>query len=130
MYSNASGIDTANYGNHYSSYFTNSCTTPTPTNDVGEAIGNITNDPMFVANGSGYGMNHVSVTTTLTHGKPADVRQEMDWLVEKGPEVGLMLGCSSSVAPGVPIENMKALADGFTYYRKEGWKSCRTVFSM
>jgi uroporphyrinogen decarboxylase len=59
----------------------------------------------------------VSVTTTLPHGTPADVRREIDWLVEKGPKVGLMLGCSSSVAPGVPIENMKALAEGCAYYR-------------
>jgi len=44
-------------------------------------------------------------------------------LVEKGPEVGLALGCSSSVAPGVPIENMKTLAEGFAYYRNEGRKS-------
>jgi hypothetical protein len=48
----------------------------------------------------------VSVTTTLPHGTAADVRSQMDWLVEKGPKVGLMLGCSSSVAPGVPTENI------------------------
>ena len=62
----------------------------------------------------------VSVTTTLPHGSPADVRREMDWLVEKGPKVGLMLGCSSSLAPGVPVENMKALAEGLAYYRDNG----------
>jgi uroporphyrinogen-III decarboxylase len=62
----------------------------------------------------------VSVTTTLPHGSPADVRQEIDWLVEKGPKVGFMLGCSSSIAPGVPIENMKAMAEGFAYYRNRG----------
>ena len=62
----------------------------------------------------------VSVTTTLPRGKPADVRRQMDWLVEKGPKVGLMLGCSSSIAPGVPLENMKTLIEGFARYRTHG----------
>ncbi|MEI7435634.1 MAG: uroporphyrinogen decarboxylase family protein [bacterium] len=62
----------------------------------------------------------VSVTTTLPHGKPADVKRQMDWLVEKGPKVGLMLGCSSSIAPGVPLENMKTLISGFAHYRLRG----------
>jgi hypothetical protein len=70
-------------------------------------------DDLFIIGG-------VSVTTTLPHGSPADVRREMDWLVEKGPKVGLMLGCSSSLAPGVPVENMKALAEGLAYYRDNG----------
>ena len=61
----------------------------------------------------------VSVTTTLPHGKPADVRREMDWLVAKGPRVGLMLGCSSSIAPGVPLENIKTLIEGFRHYREQ-----------
>ncbi len=62
----------------------------------------------------------VSVTTTLPFGKPADVRRQVDWLVEKGPRTGLMLGCSSSIAPGVPLENMKTLIEGFAYYRRHG----------
>ena len=62
----------------------------------------------------------ISVTTTLPHGKPADVKRQMDWLVEKGPKIGLMLGCSSSIAPGVPLENMKTLIKGFAHYRKHG----------
>ncbi len=62
----------------------------------------------------------VSVTTTLPRGKPADVRRQMDWLVEKGPKVGLMLGCSSSIAPGVPLDNMKTLIEGFAHYRAYG----------
>ena len=57
---------------------------------------------------------------TLPMGKPEDVRRELDWLVEKGPKVGLMLGCSSSITPGVPLENMKALIEGFAHYRKNG----------
>ncbi len=62
----------------------------------------------------------VSVTQTLPHGTPADVRREIAWLVEHGPTVGLMLGCSSSVAPGVPLENMKALFEGLDHYREHG----------
>ncbi len=60
----------------------------------------------------------VSVTTTLPRGTPDDVRRQLDWLVEKGPKVGLVLGCSSSIAPGVPIENIKTLIEGFRYYRE------------
>lgn len=59
-------------------------------------------------------------TTTLPHGTPADVRREIGWLVEKGPKVGLMLGCSSSVAPGVPLENIKTLIAGFRHFREQG----------
>ncbi len=62
----------------------------------------------------------VSVTRTLPQGTPAAVRDELRWLVEHGPPVGLMLGCSSSIAPGVPMENMKALIEGLTYYREHG----------
>lgn len=61
----------------------------------------------------------VSVTTTLPLGKLADVRRQMDWLVAKGPPVGLMLGCSSSIAPGVPLENMTTLIEGFAHYRQQ-----------
>ncbi|MCE9613936.1 MAG: hypothetical protein K8T26_06635 [Lentisphaerae bacterium] len=67
-------------------------------------------NPLFIIAG-------VSVTRTLPHGTPGDVRREMDWLVEKGPKVGLMLGCSSSIAPGVPLENIKTLIEGFAHYR-------------
>jgi hypothetical protein len=65
-------------------------------------------------------MAGVSVTHTLPYGTIADVKKEMDWLVEKGPKVGLMLGCSSSIAPGVPLENIKTLIEGFAYYREYG----------
>ena len=58
----------------------------------------------------------VSVTTTLPHGTPADVREQLRWLVEHGPDVGLFLGASSSVAPGVPWRNLVALAEGLEYY--------------
>jgi len=67
-------------------------------------------DGLFIIGG-------VSVTTTLPLGTPADVRRHLDWLVEKGPKVGLMIGVSSSIAPGVPWANMQALVEGLAYYR-------------
>ncbi|MBI3986572.1 MAG: hypothetical protein HY343_06615 [Lentisphaerae bacterium] len=70
-------------------------------------------EPLFIIAG-------VSVTRTLPHGTPDDVRREMKWLVEKGPRTGLALGGSSSIAPGVPWENLQALVDGFNYYREHG----------
>lgn len=71
--------------------------------------------PLFIIAG-------VSVTTTLPHGQPADVRRQMDWLVQHGPSVGLMLGCTSSIAPGVPLENMRTLIEGLAHYRQHGRK--------
>ena len=67
--------------------------------------------PLFIIGG-------VSVTRTLPHGTPADVKREIDWLVAKGPKLGLILGCSSSIAPGVPLENIKTLIAGFRHYRE------------
>ncbi len=65
----------------------------------------------------------VSVTRTLPMGKPADVKREIDWLVEYGPKTGLFLGGSSSITPGVPWENLETLVEGLKYYRKHGRKS-------
>lgn len=62
----------------------------------------------------------VSVTTTLPHGTPADVRAELRWLVEEGPPSGLCLGASSSITPGVPPANLDALAEGLAHYRAGG----------
>jgi uroporphyrinogen decarboxylase len=62
----------------------------------------------------------VSVTRTLPHGTPADVRRELAWLVENGPETGLFLAGSSSITPGVPWENLATLVEGFHYYRQHG----------
>ncbi|MGQ9632495.1 MAG: uroporphyrinogen decarboxylase family protein [bacterium] len=62
----------------------------------------------------------VSVTRTLPWGTPDDVKREMAWLVERGPKTGLFLGCSSSVTPGVPWENIETLIEGFKYYRERG----------
>ncbi len=59
----------------------------------------------------------VSVTRTLPYGTPDDVRRELAWLVENGPRTGLFLGCSSSVAPGAPWDNIWALVEGLRHYR-------------
>lgn len=70
-------------------------------------------DPLIIIAG-------VSVTTTLPHGSPEDVRREIRWLVENGPETGLFLGASSSITPGVPWENLQALVAGLNHYRRQG----------
>jgi hypothetical protein len=62
----------------------------------------------------------VSVTRTLPYGAPEDVKRELDWLVAYGPPTGLFLGASSSITPGVPWENVKALVEGLAYYRENG----------
>ncbi len=62
----------------------------------------------------------VSVTTTLPKGTPDDIKREMNWLVRHAPPVGFLLGCSSSITPGVPWENLKTLIEGFHYYRTHG----------
>jgi len=70
-------------------------------------------EPLFIIGG-------VSVTRTLPQGTPSDVANELKWLVENGPERGLMLGCSSSVAPRTKHENIIALMEGLNYYREQG----------
>jgi len=70
-------------------------------------------DDLFIIGG-------VSVTTVLPYGSPEDVRRQLRWLVDKGPRTGLMLGCTSSIAPGVPLANMQALLEGLRYYREHG----------
>lgn len=62
----------------------------------------------------------VSVTRTLPMGTPDDVKREIDFLVEYGPKTGLFLNASSSVAPGVPWENIKTMVEGLNYYRTQG----------
>ena len=62
----------------------------------------------------------VSVTRTLPHGTPDDVRAELRWLAEHGPRTGLFLAGSSSITPGVPWENLQALVEGLAYYRRVG----------
>ena len=70
-------------------------------------------EPLFIIAG-------VSVTRTLPFGTADDVRREMAWLVENGPECGLMLGPSSTITPGVPHENLRAFIEGLQYYQREG----------
>ncbi|HOX06745.1 MAG TPA: uroporphyrinogen decarboxylase family protein [Planctomycetota bacterium] len=65
----------------------------------------------------------VSVTQTLPHGTPDDVKKQLRWLVDNGPKTGLFLAASSSIAPGVPWENLQALVEGFKYYREHGRNS-------
>ena len=62
----------------------------------------------------------VSVTRTLPHGTPADVKRELQWLVEAGTKTGLFLGGSSSITPGVPLENILTLVEGLQYYQEKG----------
>ena len=64
----------------------------------------------------------VSVTRTLPMGTPSDVKREIDWLVDNGPETGLFLAGSSSIAPGVPWENIQTMVEGLRYYREHGRK--------
>ena len=69
--------------------------------------------PLFIIAG-------VSVTRTLPLGTKQDVVNELKWLVENGPTVGLMLGASSSVVPGTNRENVKTLMVGLRYYQEHG----------
>ncbi len=62
----------------------------------------------------------VSVTRTLPFGRPDDVRREIKWLVEQGPKTGLFLAGSSSIAPGVPWDNLRTMVEGFKHYREHG----------
>jgi len=59
----------------------------------------------------------VSVTRTLPLGTRQDVREELKWLVENGPPVGLFLGASSSIVPGTKRENILELIEGLRHYR-------------
>ena len=59
----------------------------------------------------------VSVTRTLPFGTPADVRRELEYLVEVHGDTALTLGCSSSMAPGVSSANIDALVEGLHYYK-------------
>ena len=64
----------------------------------------------------------ISVTKELPFGSPSDVRTQLDFLVENGPETGLLLGFSSSCVPGTPFTNIETAIEGLKYYRKEGRK--------
>ena len=61
-----------------------------------------------------------SVTTTLVHGTPEDVRREIDWLVENSADASLALGATSSICPGTPGENLDALVESMQHYQEHG----------
>ena len=62
----------------------------------------------------------VSVTRTLPMGRPGDVKRELAWLVEHGAGTRLFLGASSSIAPGVPWDNLATLVEGLHHYQTRG----------
>jgi hypothetical protein len=62
----------------------------------------------------------VSVTRELPLGTSADVKRQLQFLVEYGPKTGLFLAFSSSCVPGTPWENIKTALGGFAYYRQRG----------
>lgn len=65
----------------------------------------------------------VSVTETLPRGTPEAVKKEMEFLVEKGPEVGLFLTASSSITPNTNRKNILTFIEGLKYYREQGRKN-------
>ncbi len=62
----------------------------------------------------------VSVTRELPLGTTDDVKRQLRFLVENGPETGLFLSFSSSCVPGTPWENIKSALEGFAHYRQHG----------
>lgn len=62
----------------------------------------------------------VSVMTTLPFGAPVDVKAELAWLVEHGPETGLFLTASSTITPETSWENLHTLIEGIRHYREHG----------
>lgn len=66
--------------------------------------------PLFFVVGS-------SVTTTLPHGTPEDIKNELAYFVQVHGDSALTLGTSSSIAPGVPPKNLDMLIDCLAYYR-------------
>jgi len=69
IYFNTSTSGGANY-DHSASYFIDCCTIPTNTLGTGWSAGNITNDPVFVGNGSNYGTNHIAGNYRLAARSP------------------------------------------------------------
>ena len=62
----------------------------------------------------------ISVTTTLPMGSPKEIKAELKWLVDNGPEVGLVLSASSSITPGVKRQNLETFFEGLQYYQTHG----------
>ena len=59
----------------------------------------------------------VSVTTTLPFGTPADVRKQMDYIIEVHGDSALTIGATSSITPGVPSANIDAYVEALHYYK-------------
>jgi len=55
----------------------------------------------------------------LRDGTPADVRNYLKWIVDKGPRTGLFIS-SMGIYPDMPWENVQAYVEGIQYYRKHG----------
>ena len=71
--------DTRNYGG---SSFTNSCTIPA---QAGWSTSNTTNDPMFIANGSDYGTNHIAGNYRLKANSPCiNAGTNYSWMTDSG----------------------------------------------
>ena len=66
--------------------------------------------PLFMIAGA-------SVTKTLPFKTPREVREELDYLVSVHGDTALMLGCTSSMTPGVSSENIDTLIEGLHYYK-------------
>lgn len=66
--------------------------------------------PLFMVAGT-------SVTRTLPFGSPQDVKDEIRFLVENRGDAAIILGCSSSMTPGVSTENIDTMIETFRYYK-------------
>jgi len=64
----------------------------------------------------------VSVTRELPYGSPADINNQIKFLVENGPKTGLTLQLSSSCTPGTPWVNIKKCIEALKHYKTHGRK--------
>lgn len=63
------------------------------------------NDPLLI-------FGPMSVTTTLPHGTPEDVRREVRWAIDTcRDKASLVFFTSNTITPDVPLENIRALWD-------------------
>lgn len=60
-----------------------------------------------------------STDGVLRKGTPADVKQYLARIVEKGPRTGLFISCMG-IYPDMPWENVRTYVEGIQYYRKHG----------
>ncbi len=62
----------------------------------------------------------VSVTRTLPHGTPDDVRRELRWLVENGPRRRATPSALRARSPPASLANIVTLVEGLRFYRENG----------